>query len=133
MPSAGLVNIFGSGPSFFLTLCCFVVGEALKPGMVQLCNNVMGDLNSRGLYNQLQVLLVKGLARAKPSFKPTSLSAIITLALRPLLAANFSDNLLSLFLLHIMSVPAVVLHVNSMAQEVRRSCLFMPRGSPRCI
>ena len=38
-------------------------GEALKPGMVQLCNNIMGHLNSRGLYPVLKILLMKGLAR----------------------------------------------------------------------
>ena len=39
------------------------IGEALKPGMVQLCNNIMGHLNSRGLYPVLKILLMKGLAR----------------------------------------------------------------------
>lgn len=32
-----------------------IVGGALKPGMTQLCNNVMGHLNTRGLYQTLQV------------------------------------------------------------------------------
>ena len=40
-------------------------GEALKPGMVQLCNNIMGHLNSRGLYPVLKILLMKGLARSE--------------------------------------------------------------------
>ena len=42
---------------------CWFLGEALKPGMVQLCNNVMGHLNVQGLYPVLQTLLNKGLAR----------------------------------------------------------------------
>ena len=37
---------------------------------------------------------------------------------RPLLAANFSDNLLSLLLLHILSVPAFIHHVSVLADEV---------------
>lgn len=40
---------------------------------------------------------------------------------RPLVAANLSDNLLTVFLLHILSVPAVVHHMNIMSQEVNIS------------
>ncbi len=43
---------------------------------------------------------------------------------RPLIAANFSDNLLSIFLLNILSVPAVILHISCMAQEVRLTSRF---------
>ncbi|KAK3581963.1 hypothetical protein CHS0354_023434 [Potamilus streckersoni] len=92
-------------------------GEALTPGMNQLCSNIMGYLNSKGLYPVLQILLTKGLARNKPVFNKATLSAIITISLRPLLAANFSDNLLSVFILHILSVPAVIYHVNSIAPD----------------
>lgn len=92
-------------------------GEALRPGMNQLCNNVMGDLNTRGMYPTLQTLLTRGLARSKPVFKHTMLSAIVTVALRPLLAANFSDNLLTVFLLNILSVPALIHHITTMSQE----------------
>ncbi|ELT93611.1 hypothetical protein CAPTEDRAFT_162148 [Capitella teleta] len=92
-------------------------GEALKPGMNQLCNNIMGHLNARGLYPALQTLLYNGLARSKPAFRPASFTAILTLALRPLMAADLSDNLLTLFLLHILSVPALVHHMNIMSQE----------------
>ena len=38
--------------------------------------------------------------------------------LRPLITAQFSDKLLSLFLLHILSVPAIVLHISNLSPEV---------------
>ncbi|CAG2207262.1 UBE3B [Mytilus edulis] len=90
---------------------------ALAPGLNQLCNNIMGDLNTRGLYPILQGLLTRGLSRTKCAFNQTSLSAMVTIALRPLIAANFSDNLLTVFVLNIMSVPAVIHHVSNLSQE----------------
>lgn len=37
---------------------------------------------------------------------------------RPVIAAHFSDNLLRSFLLHIMSVPAVISHLSALTPEV---------------
>ena len=59
-----------------------LLGEALTPGMNQLCNNIMGYLNNKGLYPALQILLTKGLARTKLAFTKTSLSAIVTVSVR---------------------------------------------------
>ncbi|XP_060602901.1 ubiquitin-protein ligase E3B-like [Ruditapes philippinarum] len=92
-------------------------GEGLTAGMNQLCNNIMGHLNNKGLYPALQILLVRGLARSKPAFTKTSLTAVLTISLRPLLAANFSDNLLTLFVLNILSVPALVHHLSTTAPD----------------
>lgn len=39
--------------------------------------------------------------------------------LRPVIAAHFSDNLLRSFLIHIMSVPAVVSHLSVLTPEVK--------------
>ncbi|KAH9492187.1 Ubiquitin-protein ligase E3B [Bulinus truncatus] len=91
--------------------------DNLQPGFAKLCDNIMGDLNSKGLYTALEALLRKGLCRAKIVFNKASLTAIITIALRPLIAANFSTNLLSVFLLHVLSVPAVIIHINTTAQD----------------
>ncbi|XP_038059173.1 ubiquitin-protein ligase E3B-like [Patiria miniata] len=91
--------------------------EALRPSLNQLCSNVMGHLNTRGLFPMLQQLLVQGLARRKPSLSHTMLSALFTIALRPLIASKFSDNLASLFHLYVLSVPALVLHLTSIAPE----------------
>ena len=48
---------------------------------------------------------------------------LAVVAFRPLLGANFSENLLNVFLLHILSVPAIVLHMASIAPEVRQVSL----------
>ncbi|XP_033112137.1 ubiquitin-protein ligase E3B-like [Anneissia japonica] len=85
--------------------------------MNQLCANIIGHLNSKGLYAMLQCLLLKGLARKKPSFSHAALSAIFTLAIRPVIISKCSDNLMSLFLLYIMSVPGLVLHLQTTSKE----------------
>ncbi|XP_069135904.1 ubiquitin-protein ligase E3B-like [Argopecten irradians] len=90
-------------------------GEPLASMMNQLCNNLMGNLNTKGMYPILQGLLTRGLAASKPAFKHASLSAVITLALRPLIASNFSENLMNVFILHILSVPAIVCHMSTMS------------------
>ncbi|XP_014290363.1 ubiquitin-protein ligase E3B [Halyomorpha halys] len=91
--------------------------EPLKPGMVQLCANIMGHLFMRGFYLTLKILLIRGLARSKISLKGVALSAIFTLATRPLVSANLSGKLVSMFLIHIFSVPALLLHLNQLAPE----------------
>uniref|UniRef100_A0AAV2MRF1 Ubiquitin-protein ligase E3B n=1 Tax=Knipowitschia caucasica TaxID=637954 RepID=A0AAV2MRF1_KNICA len=112
-------------------------GEALRPALTRICENVMGHLNQKGFYSILQILLTNGLARSRPSLSKGTLTAIFTLALRPVLAAHFSDNLLRSFLLHIMSVPAVVHHINVLTPEcmatiqthdlLRKFILFLSR------
>ncbi|KAK3727792.1 hypothetical protein QZH41_000110 [Actinostola sp. cb2023] len=67
---------------------------------------------------KIQDLLLNGLARIDPSFKLVSLTAAITLSLRSLVLSKFSDNLCSLFILNILSVPGLVLHVSSIAPEL---------------
>lgn len=74
----------------------------------------------------VQSLLLHGLARSRVAFKSATLTAIITVALRPLIAADFSGNFLSLFNLHILSVPAVIQHMSELAADVSSahfSCL----------
>uniref|UniRef100_A0A7N8XPT7 Ubiquitin-protein ligase E3B n=1 Tax=Mastacembelus armatus TaxID=205130 RepID=A0A7N8XPT7_9TELE len=108
-------------------------GEALRPALTRICENIMGHLNQKGFYSVLQILLTNGLARSKPSLSKGTLTAVFTLSLRPVIAAHFSDNLLRSFLLHIMSVPAVVSHLNMLTPEVkthellRKFILFLSR------
>ncbi|KAL1132531.1 hypothetical protein AAG570_010486 [Ranatra chinensis] len=91
--------------------------EPLKPGMVQLCANIMGHLFMRGFYLTLKALLLRGLSRSKIVLKHVSLSAVMTLATRPLISAGLSDKLVSMFLIHIFSVPGLVLHLNQLSPE----------------
>ncbi|XP_078410555.1 ubiquitin-protein ligase E3B isoform X1 [Cetorhinus maximus] len=112
-------------------------GEVLRPAMNHICANIMGHLNQKGYYTVLQILLTNGLARSKPSLSKGTLTAIFTLALRPVIAAHFSDNLLRSFLLHIMSVPALVTHLSTIVPEcmamvhshelLRKFILFLSR------
>ncbi|XP_076209202.1 ubiquitin-protein ligase E3B isoform X3 [Aptenodytes patagonicus] len=92
-------------------------GETLRPAMNHICANIMGHLNQKGFYSVLQILLTNGLARSRPSLSKGSLTAIFSLALRPVVAAQFSDNLLRLFLIHIMSVPAIMTHLATLTPE----------------
>ncbi|XP_014255272.1 ubiquitin-protein ligase E3B isoform X1 [Cimex lectularius] len=91
--------------------------ESLIPGMNQLCANIMGFLFMRGFYLNLKSLLLKGLSRSKVTLKGVALTAIMTLVTRPLISASMSDKLVSMFLIHIFSVPGLVLHLNQLAPE----------------
>nr|KAF6282962.1 ubiquitin protein ligase E3B [Myotis myotis] len=92
-------------------------GESLRPAMNHICANIMGHLNQRGLYSVLQILLTRGLARPRPCLSKGTLTAAFSLALRPVIAAQFSDNLIRPFLVHIMSVPALVTHLSVVTPE----------------
>lgn len=72
----------------------------------------------QGFYQSLQLLLKRSLCRSTVVLKHASLSATVTLALRPLIAASFSDKLTTIFLIHILSVPAIVSHIQALAPEV---------------
>lgn len=65
------------------------------------------------------MLLNRGLGRTKVALKHISLSAIVTLSLRPLISSNYSEKLMTMFLIHILSVPALIYHLNVIAPEVR--------------
>lgn len=93
--------------------------EKLRPGMNQLCANLMGQLCHKGFYIVLQELLLKGLGRVRIVFKNVSLTAILTLSLRPLIAAHFSDKLMTIFLINILSVPGIIHHLQNLSPEVR--------------
>lgn len=92
-------------------------GESLRPALNHICANIMGHLNQRGFYSVLQVLLTRGLARPRPCLSKSTLTAAFTLALRPVVAAQFSDSLMRPFIIYIMSVPALVAHLSTMAPE----------------
>uniref|UniRef100_A0A8C4PSL8 Ubiquitin-protein ligase E3B n=1 Tax=Equus asinus TaxID=9793 RepID=A0A8C4PSL8_EQUAS len=92
-------------------------GESLRPALNHICANIMGHLNQRGFYSVLQILLTRGLARPRPCLSKGTLTAAFSLALRPVIAAEFSDNLIRPFLIHIMSVPALVTHLSTVTPE----------------
>ncbi|XP_021112967.1 ubiquitin-protein ligase E3B isoform X3 [Heterocephalus glaber] len=116
-------------------------GESLRLAMNHICANIMGHLNQCGFYSVLRVLLTRGLARSRPCLSKGTLTAAFSLALRPVIAAQFSDNLIRPFLIHIMSVPALVTHLSTVTPErltvleshdmLRKFIIFL-RDEDRC-
>ncbi|KAH1003133.1 ubiquitin-protein ligase E3B isoform X1 [Dendroctonus ponderosae] len=85
----------------------------LRGGMNQLCANLMGQLFHKGFYLVLKGLLIRGLGRLKAA----SVSAVITLGLRPLVSANFSDKFMTIFLINVLAVPALLHHLQAASSE----------------
>ena len=63
--------------------------------------------------------MLRGLCRGKTALRGPAISTIITLATRPLVGAEYSDKILSLLILHILSVPGLVHHLTTLAPEVK--------------
>ncbi|RZF42672.1 hypothetical protein LSTR_LSTR001467 [Laodelphax striatellus] len=92
--------------------------EPLLPGMNQLCANIMGHLFMRGFYLTLKTQLIRGLARSKVCLKHAALSAIMTLATRPLISAGLTEKLVSMYLVHIFSCITVLETNNFLKQSL---------------
>lgn len=56
---------------------------------------------------------MKGTGRTNVTLKPISFKAVLSLSVRPLLSGNFTENLMSMFLVHILSVPALVYQIET--------------------
>ncbi|XP_050304811.1 ubiquitin-protein ligase E3B [Anthonomus grandis grandis] len=91
--------------------------EVFRGGMNQLCANLMGQLLHKGFYVVLKNLLIRGLCRVKIAFKAVSISAILTLSLRPLVSASFSEKFMTIFLINVLSVPALIYHIQILSPE----------------
>jgi ubiquitin-protein ligase E3 B len=53
--------------------------------------------------------------------KPITLNAVITLAMRPLIYANFTENLLTQFICQILSIPAIIYQLDQYCQDMLKS------------
>lgn len=84
-----------------------VVSFCVSVGCVDLTRTTSG-----------QAMLVQGLARPRPALRHATLSACLTLAGRPLLASQFSAHDLSAYVMHVLSVPGLVTHLQGTAPEV---------------
>eukprot|EP00092_Neocalanus_flemingeri_P034441 GFUD01037450.1.p1 GENE.GFUD01037450.1~~GFUD01037450.1.p1 ORF type:complete len:1075 (-),score=271.40 GFUD01037450.1:205-3429(-) len=91
--------------------------SSLAPHMTSICHTVTGHLVQTGLLTNLRHILLTGLASSKVSLSRTTLSAIMTLALRPVMYGSYSDQMVSLYLLNILSVPGLVQHVATMCPD----------------
>uniref|UniRef100_A0A5K3F543 HECT-type E3 ubiquitin transferase n=1 Tax=Mesocestoides corti TaxID=53468 RepID=A0A5K3F543_MESCO len=91
--------------------------DTLKPALTAITNSFISHIVDCGFYPALKQLLLKGLALHLPVLTQLSLTGIFTLSMRPLLVFDFSSHYICLFVLHILSVPGFVLHINSLAHE----------------
>lgn len=89
----------------------------LKPGMHQMCSNIMGWLVQRGFFTSLKTVLLRGICRNNVSLKPIAFTAILTLTTRPLISANFSENLLTMFLVNVFTVPGLVYQIEAITPD----------------
>ena len=94
---------------------------AMKPAMQQICNNILGFLVQKGFYLTLRTILVKGTCRTVVTLKPISLTAVINLALRPLVFANFTENILSQFVCQILSIPALIYQLEQLCPDTLKT------------
>ena len=93
--------------------------ENIKKNIEQNCLNILEFLiyGDALFYQTLGILLVNGLSRSKPTLKKLSLVAIITLSIRINQYKVPLPTELKLFLKHILSVPALLYHLNVTASE----------------
>lgn len=62
--------------------------------------------------------MLRGLCRERIALKNVSLTAIITLSLRPLISSQFSEKLLTMYILQILPVPGLIHHMEQITPEV---------------
>ncbi|VDL61291.1 unnamed protein product [Hymenolepis diminuta] len=91
--------------------------EKLKPLLKTITDSLTSYTVTQGLYPALKQVLLKGLALHIPVLTQLSLTAIFSLVLRPMISSDFSSESNSLFVVHILTVPGFVLHINSLANE----------------
>lgn len=92
--------------------------EPLRPAMNQLCVNTTSTLVARGLLASLQTVLLRGLCRTRPSLKKAELTAIVSIAFRYVIYCQFSESAINLFLMHILSVPALIRHISISSVDI---------------
>jgi ubiquitin-protein ligase E3 B len=93
----------------------------MKAAMQQICNNILGYLIQKGFYLTLRTILVKGTCRTVVNLKPISLNALVTLSFRPLIHANFTENILSQFVCQILSIPALIYQLDQLCPEAMKN------------
>lgn len=73
------------------------------------------------LFSPFQTVLLKGTCKTHVTLTAISLRATLTLSIRPVLYGNFTENLILLFLINILSIPALIYHLKNISPE----CLDM--------
>lgn len=92
--------------------------DSLRTVMNQICVNIVNMLVNNGLYLNVQFLLNTYLSRSKPLMSKAALRATLSLSMRPLVNSNYNHSSLSLFLVHILSVPGLSIHLSNQASDI---------------
>uniref|UniRef100_A0A5S6QH07 Ubiquitin-protein ligase E3B n=1 Tax=Trichuris muris TaxID=70415 RepID=A0A5S6QH07_TRIMR len=92
-------------------------GDKFRKPLEKLCSYLLSFLVSEGFYPKIAALLKRGLCRGNILFKPASLSTLLSLTLRPLDNAEFVDDMLHAFIVHILSTPALTWHVKHVEKD----------------
>lgn len=58
-------------------------------------------------------ILLKGTTRTIVSLKPIAFTAVLSLSIRPLISGNFSENLMTMYLVQILSLPALIYQIEA--------------------
>ncbi|KHJ49553.1 hypothetical protein D918_00680 [Trichuris suis] len=98
-------------------------GSDIKKPLEKLCSHLLNCLVSEGFYPKAGALLKHGLCRRNVLFKPASLSAMFSLTLRPLVNSALLDDMLHLFIVYVLSTPALTWHLKNMAKNFKTTFL----------
>ncbi|XP_055912122.1 ubiquitin-protein ligase E3B [Eupeodes corollae] len=91
--------------------------DKIQPALQKICCNIQGYLIQNSFFHSMRCIMLKGCVREELSLKPVSIKAIITLCTRPLIDGDFSELLVSKFLTDILSIPALILHLETNAPQ----------------
>jgi len=90
--------------------------SSLAPHMTSICQTVTGHLVTVGMLRSLSKLLLAGLGQTSyggsVTMSKTTLSATLSLASRPLTFSSYGEQMVSLYTMHILSVPGVTHHAS---------------------
>lgn len=84
--------------------------------MNRFCANVLNHLVQNDFYPSINELLMKTLCRNRISIKKPAFVAALTLSIRPLISRQndtYNDEMVILFIKHILSIPALLHHVTT--------------------
>ena len=88
---------------------------AVAPHMANITKTVTGHLVQAGMMKTVNQLLLCGLASpGSVTMSRATLSAVVSLAGRPLLYTQYSQQMVSLYILHVLSVPGIVQYSQSL-------------------
>jgi hypothetical protein len=109
--------------SLIVTFCDYTLwkfsakaGSSIKPTLHQLCVTFVNHIMEKRFYPIMNELLTDGLCCTVPKLSGQNLPA--AMGIRLLALEGFSSSLMMMFIHHVLSVPASILHLHSSSPEV---------------